>query len=189
MKRKGLFLWCALMSVALISAHSGLAQIGQAEHPTVLLWPERGTGSGGHEDADRPSLTLYFFRRAKPPAAPSWCAQEAAMPRWPWITKGRQIAEWLNSLGIAAYILKYRLAPRYHHPAMIEDAQRALRYVRVARAAMGNRPGPHRHLGFFRRRAPGLDRRNTLRRRKPFRRRSHRPSEFTAGFCHPVLIR
>jgi acetyl esterase/lipase len=45
--------------------------------------------------------------------------------------EGRQIAEWLNSLGVAAFVLKYRLGPRYHHPAPLQDAQRALRYVRL----------------------------------------------------------
>jgi acetyl esterase/lipase len=44
--------------------------------------------------------------------------------------EGAQIAKWLNSLGISAFILKYRLGPKYHHPAMIDDAQRAIRTVR-----------------------------------------------------------
>jgi acetyl esterase/lipase len=54
--------------------------------------------------------------------------------------EGRQVAEWLNSLGIAAFILKYRLAPRYHHPVMMEDAQRALRYVRAHAQELGIAP-------------------------------------------------
>jgi acetyl esterase/lipase len=51
--------------------------------------------------------------------------------------EGSQVAEWLNSLGIDAFVLKYRLAPRYHHPAMMEDAQRALRYVRSHARELG----------------------------------------------------
>jgi len=43
---------------------------------------------------------------------------------------GRQVAEWLNNLGIAAFVLKYRLAPTYRYPVPLLDAQRALRYVR-----------------------------------------------------------
>jgi acetyl esterase/lipase len=45
--------------------------------------------------------------------------------------EGVQIARWLNSIGVAAFVLKYRLGPRYHHPAPLNDAQRALRYVRA----------------------------------------------------------
>jgi acetyl esterase/lipase len=44
--------------------------------------------------------------------------------------EGTDVAEWFNSLGVSAFVLKYRLAPRYHHPAPLDDAQRALRYVR-----------------------------------------------------------
>src|SRR5262249_6605285 len=44
--------------------------------------------------------------------------------------EGRQIAEWLNSRGVTAFMLKYRIAPDYHHPAPLQDAQRALRTVR-----------------------------------------------------------
>jgi len=43
---------------------------------------------------------------------------------------GRQVAEWLNNLGIAAFVLKYRVAPTYRYPVPLLDAQRALRYVR-----------------------------------------------------------
>ncbi|MGH9663300.1 MAG: alpha/beta hydrolase [Bryobacteraceae bacterium] len=45
--------------------------------------------------------------------------------------EGIQIAEWLNARGIAAFVLKYRLGPRYHYPAMLDDAQRAIRTVRA----------------------------------------------------------
>ena len=48
--------------------------------------------------------------------------------------EGKQIAEWLNNLGISAFVLKYRLGPRYHHPIELQDAQRAIRMVR-SRAA------------------------------------------------------
>jgi acetyl esterase/lipase len=44
--------------------------------------------------------------------------------------EGSHIAAWLNEHGVAGFVLKYRLGPRYHHPAPLDDAQRALRYVR-----------------------------------------------------------
>src|SRR5205085_5120208 len=45
--------------------------------------------------------------------------------------EGKQVAEWLNSLGVTAFMLKYRIAPRYKHPAPLDDAQRAIRTVRA----------------------------------------------------------
>lgn len=41
------------------------------------------------------------------------------------------VAQWLVSLGMTAFVLYYRLAPQYAHPAMLEDAARAMRFVRV----------------------------------------------------------
>ncbi len=44
--------------------------------------------------------------------------------------EGKPIAEWLNTLGVTACVLKYRLGPKYHHPVMWQDASRAIRTVR-----------------------------------------------------------
>jgi acetyl esterase/lipase len=52
------------------------------------------------------------------------------------------VAEWFNSFGVAGFVLKYRLAPEYHHPAPMLDAQRALRIVRAKAAEW--RVDPHR---------------------------------------------
>jgi len=43
--------------------------------------------------------------------------------------EGKPVALWLNSIGISAFVLDYRVAP-YRHPAPLWDAQRAIRYVR-----------------------------------------------------------
>ena len=45
--------------------------------------------------------------------------------------EGRQVAAFLNSLGVAAFVLRYRLGPKYHHPVEIGDARRALRTLRA----------------------------------------------------------
>lgn len=51
-------------------------------------------------------------------------------------TEGTDVAKWLNELGIAAFILKYRLAqtPGYHYTVegeTLQDTQRAMRIVRA----------------------------------------------------------
>jgi acetyl esterase/lipase len=48
--------------------------------------------------------------------------------------EGRAPANYFNTLGMAAFVLRYRLGPQYHHPIELGDAQRAIRTVR-ARAA------------------------------------------------------
>jgi endo-1,4-beta-xylanase len=52
-----------------------------------------------------------------------------------WDSEGTRIATWLNSIGISAFILKYRLAftPGYHYTVegeALQDTQRAIRIVR-----------------------------------------------------------
>ena len=97
---------------------------------TAPLWPGGAPGAVGTEDRDRPELITY---RASNPAAthpavvvcPGGGYQNLAMDH-----EGKQIAEWLNARGISAFVLKYRLGPRYHHPAMLNDVQQAIRTVR-----------------------------------------------------------
>jgi acetyl esterase/lipase len=46
--------------------------------------------------------------------------------------EGSHYARWFNEQGIAGFVLKYRLGPAgYRHPAMLQDAARALRIVRA----------------------------------------------------------
>jgi len=49
--------------------------------------------------------------------------------------EGQDYARFLNDHGIAGFVLKYRLGPGgYRHPAMLQDAARALRTVRAKAA-------------------------------------------------------
>jgi acetyl esterase/lipase len=101
-----------------------------AENPVELLWPSGAPGALGNEDADKPSLTFYLPEATRATGTgvvvcPGGGYQMLAMDH-----EGKQIAQWLNSIGIAAFVLKYRLGPRYHHPAPLLDAQRAIRIVR-----------------------------------------------------------
>ncbi len=70
-----------------------------------------------------------------------------------WATEGTEIAEWLNGLGIAAFLLKYRLAqtPGYHYTVQgeaLQDTQRALRIVRARAGEWGVDPNRVGILGF-----------------------------------------
>lgn len=44
-------------------------------------------------------------------------------------SEGIEIAKWLNSLGIAGFVLKYRCAD-YRYPAPLEDAKQAMKIIR-----------------------------------------------------------
>ena len=62
--------------------------------------------------------------------------------------EGKQVAEWLNSIGVAAFVLKYRLAPAYHEPAPMQDVNRAIRVVRSGASKWKVDPSRIGLLGF-----------------------------------------
>jgi acetyl esterase/lipase len=104
---------------------------------TILLWPDGAPGAKGTADADRPSLTIYPANgSSKIPTGVVVCPgggyTNLAMDH-----EGTQIAAWLNARGISAFVLKYRLGPKYHYPVELWDAQRAIRYVRAHAAEWG----------------------------------------------------
>jgi len=133
------------LAVAVLGA--GLAMGQQAQKPwtttlgkTVLLWPNGAPGAQGDEDIDKPSLTIYLPKgenatKTGVVVAPGGGYQHLAMEK-----EGEQYALWLNARGVAAFVLKYRLGPKYHYPVELEDAQRAIRMVRANAAEYGVDP-------------------------------------------------
>jgi acetyl esterase/lipase len=95
-----------------------------------LLWPGGAPGALGVEDRDKPSLTIRLAEPAKANGTAVVICPGGGYGNLAMDHEGAQIAAWLNNLGISAFILKYRLGPVYHHPAPLQDAQRALRTVR-----------------------------------------------------------
>jgi acetyl esterase/lipase len=113
---------------------AGIAGAAEPAPKVELLWPNGAPGAAGNEDRDKPSLSIYL-----PPADKANGAAVVICPGGAYAFlavghEGHDVAQWLNSLGVAAFMLKYRVAPRYHYPAPLLDAQRAVRTVR-SRAA------------------------------------------------------
>ncbi len=120
-----------------------------ADHPVIPLWPHGAPGAKGTDaDKDVPTITIWL-----PPAAKATGASIVVCPGGGYGMlaadhEGKQVAEWLNQLGVAAFVLKYRLGPRYQHPAMLEDAGRAIRTVRARASEWGLDPKRIAILGF-----------------------------------------
>ena len=119
-----------------------------AEPETILLWPNGAPGALGSDDADKPSITVYY---PVDPAASGTGIVVAPGGSYGFLAsnhEGRQVANWLNALGMTAFVLKYRLGPRYHHPIELGDVQRAIRLVRARAAEFGIQPGRVGMMGF-----------------------------------------
>jgi len=102
-----------------------------AKSPRVFeLWAEGAPGARGTTEQDRPTLSLYRVPRTSAKQTVVVVCPGGGYGNLAVDHEGKQIAEWLNQLNITAAVLRYRHAPRYHHPAPMEDVQRALRLVR-----------------------------------------------------------
>lgn len=112
------------------AAAQGLPPLPIQDGQVIPLWGGAAPGALGTAEADVPALTVYLPRTvaANTPAVvicPGGSYRALASNH-----EGRQVASYLNSLGVAAFVLRYRLGPRYHHPIELGDAQRAIRTLR-----------------------------------------------------------
>jgi acetyl esterase/lipase len=64
-----------------------------------------------------------------------------------WVKEGVEVAQWLNSFGVSAFVLKYRLKA-YGHPHTLNDALAAIEYVRNNAAGYNIDPARIGILGF-----------------------------------------
>jgi acetyl esterase/lipase len=139
----------SLLLAALVLSSGPLALAD--EPPVVVLWPDGAPGSEGRSEPEkvrvteagdhvvssvhRPSLTVYL-----PDASAATGAAIVVMPggghRELWTDhEGHRVAAWCAAHGIAAFVLKYRLAREEGSRYTVEehalaDARRALRVVR-----------------------------------------------------------
>ncbi|MDR3111352.1 MAG: alpha/beta hydrolase [Planctomycetaceae bacterium] len=97
-----------------------------------LLWADGAPGALGIEAKDKPQITIFLPQgETKTDCAVVICPGGGygglAMDH-----EGKKIAEWFNSLGVAAFILEYRHNGKgYQHPYPLMDALRAIRTVRA----------------------------------------------------------
>ncbi|MFH1499424.1 MAG: alpha/beta hydrolase, partial [Verrucomicrobiota bacterium] len=93
------------------------------------IWPAGAPGALGNAPEDHPDLTL--FPTAKPNGASLLVLPGGGYgmlaPH-----EGEGYARWFAAHGITCHVLKYRLGSHgYRHPCMLQDAARALRWVRL----------------------------------------------------------
>jgi acetyl esterase/lipase len=124
-----------------------LAQMPAGPKPE-LLWPEGAPGAQGSEDIDKPTLTPYLLPADRGTGTAVIVCPGGGYAHLSMDKEGSEIARWLNSIGVTAFVLKYRLGPKYHHPVELGDAQRAIRTVRSKAAEYRVRPDRIGIMGF-----------------------------------------
>ena len=115
---------------ALVLTLASIASLQAAPLEPIPLWPSGAPGALGTAEHDISTLTAFL------PAADK--ATGAAIVICPGggygglaPHEGAGYAEWLAENGVAGIVLKYRLGSKgYRHPAMLNDAARAVRLTR-----------------------------------------------------------
>jgi acetyl esterase/lipase len=168
MKACAWFLQLAMLGIASV-AHG-------ADKPLVIdLWPDKAPGdkvSVGEEkvtepkpgakngiisitNVTRPTLTVFRPAKEKATGAAVVIAPGGGYNILAWDLEGTEVAEWLSSVGVTAFVLKYRVPRRSDNdpkdgppPQALMDAQRALSIVRSRAGDFGIDPKRIGMLGF-----------------------------------------
>ena len=158
--------------------------------PPLPLWPNGAPGALGTSSNDIPTLTVYL-----PDPTNATGAAMVICPGGGYAHlaphEGNDYALWLNQHGVAGFVLKYRLGSSgYRHPAMLQDAERAVRMVRANAAQwhvdpkrvgiMGSSAGGHLASTLMTHFEPG-----DTNAADPIERESSRPD--LGILCYPVI--
>lgn len=138
-----------LVAVVVLSLSAQV--FGQVEARVELLWPNGAPQAKGDADGDRPSITIYLPPKEKATGAAVVICPGGGYGHLAIDHEGHQIARWLNSFGVAGFILKYRhrnSGAGYGHPVPLMDAQRAISMVRARAAEFEVDPARIGILGF-----------------------------------------
>ncbi|MEK6238518.1 MAG: alpha/beta hydrolase [Planctomycetales bacterium] len=156
-----------LLPAFLACASFGIATA--AEKPVLKVWPdgppkvgpvldaakiaalEKATTSERIHYVGEPTLTLFPAPKDKANGCAVLVCPGGGYNILAWPKEGLEIAEWLNTFGVTAAVLKYRVPRRDKdapHKAPLQDAQRSLRLMRKNAAAWNLDPGRIGILGF-----------------------------------------
>jgi len=97
---------------------------------TLELWPGGAPGQQGNAPSDVPVVSV-FAPRWHPNGTAVVIAPGGAYKELASDLEGREVADWFAARGITAFVLRYRMGPKYVYPVPLEDAQRAVRWVRA----------------------------------------------------------
>ena len=129
------------------------ARLSAQEPETILLWPDGAPGSEGQtvpekieppgpghdyvkiSSIHKPSLTIYLPPKDQATGAAVVICPGGGHAFLAWDIEGANVGKWLAEHGIAAFVLKYRLARETNSIYKVEvhalaDTERAIRLVR-----------------------------------------------------------
>src|SRR5690349_23213107 len=98
----------------------------------IPLWESgRVPGAAGDGPLDAPFLTVFLPRAGTANGSAVVVAPGGGNIMLMYGGEGAEVAEVFNDWGVTAFVLSYRLSPRYDNDARTLDGERALRLVRA----------------------------------------------------------
>ena len=161
-----------VLAVITLILSAGLARAQQVQPKVIPLYPPGSATLKGQNEKEvvtppdakpgqyyniknvhNPTISVYLPTKAKANGTLIIVAPGGGHRELGWPNEGTQIAEWLNERGVAAAVLKYRLAftPGYEYTVegeALQDTQRAFRIVRANAKEWGINPKRVGILGF-----------------------------------------
>jgi acetyl esterase/lipase len=163
-----------MRTISLLLIFFGLAAAGSAADAPIPLWPKQAPGEKGGLGPERdtsgpksdlvasrsvirlgnisiPTLTVYRTAKEKNTGAAVLVFPGGGYSILAMDLEGTEVCEWLNSLGVTAVLVKYRVPARPGQPrwtAPLQDAQRSIGIVRQRARELGIDPGRIGVLGF-----------------------------------------
>jgi acetyl esterase/lipase len=97
----------------------------------IELWPKGVPGATGDSDEDKPAIYPYLPSPEKNTGAAILVCPGGGFNTRCTDQEGVLVSRWLKDRGIAGFILRYRIRPLYTMRESLQDARRAMQYLRA----------------------------------------------------------
>jgi acetyl esterase/lipase len=98
---------------------------------TIRLWPGDAPEAKGAGCEDIPTLSVLRPHPGRENGSAVILLPGGSYVHLAGILEGREVADWFTARGFTAFILRYRLGPKYLLPVPLYDARRAVQLVRA----------------------------------------------------------
>lgn len=135
---------------AQVTARAGAPKASDLKkYQNIPLWPAGQVPMAtGTAPLDAPFVTVFLPKPGTSNGGSVVIAPGGSNIMLMYGAEGFEVAEHYNDWGVTAFVLTYRMSPRYNDTARILDAQRAIRIVRANAGAWNLDPKRIGYIGF-----------------------------------------
>jgi acetyl esterase/lipase len=143
----------AALIVSIAAGWAAVAEAGSggplSSYRNIPLWePGHVPGAAGNGPLDAPFLTVFLPHEETANGSSVVIAPGGANIMLMYGAEGADVAEAFNDWGVTAFVLTYRLSPRYDNDARTKDGKRAIQLVRAHASEWHLDPARIGYIGF-----------------------------------------